>query len=46
MAKDMGIRINGHLMHREDFRELIQNLQETARELKKYREEGKGENEE
>lgn len=46
MAKDKGIRINGHLMNREDFRELILNLQETARALKEYREEGKGENEE
>ena len=41
MATNNGVKINGHLMGREDFRELILNLQETARELKKYREEGK-----
>lgn len=42
MAKNtMGVRINGHLVNREDFRELILNLQETARALKEYREEGK-----
>ena len=38
MAKTNGVKINGHVVGREDFRELIQNLQETARALKEYRE--------
>ena len=33
-----GVKINGTFFSREDFRELIQNLQETAKALREYKE--------
>jgi len=43
MKTTTGVKINGHVVGREDFKELILNLQATARALREYKE-GKEEN--
>ena len=43
MKTTTGVKINGTFFSREDFRELIQNLQETAKALREYKENVKNE---
>ena len=39
MKTTTGVKINGHVVGREDFKELILNLQATARALREFKEE-------